>query len=235
MNLNILDTKEQVLAGLWSKDMFHAMSSRSHASIDDLLHDMLEHMVNQRLDRARTHPGNAAAKYESYAKDSWRSRYTPETKTIAAKTSAQTMETLRPSTSNGAGGTLRMQPAATANSTERGSIKCCNCQAHGHLSRDCPLPCQELYCVRCKLPGHFVKNCSQGRAKVKTIQDLSSCSVNKYLKLALIKDVEFRFFIDMGSAACLMTASTALHNRFPSTYQDLSLQPYEWIMLRYKT
>ena len=49
LNLNVLDTKEQVLVGLWSKDMFHAMSSRTHTTIDDLLHDMLEygHLVNQ--------------------------------------------------------------------------------------------------------------------------------------------------------------------------------------------
>ncbi|OXU16221.1 hypothetical protein TSAR_011633, partial [Trichomalopsis sarcophagae] len=43
LGLGMSDTKEQILIGLWSRDLYHVMSSRVHGSVDDLLHDMLDY------------------------------------------------------------------------------------------------------------------------------------------------------------------------------------------------
>ena len=48
LNLDFINTEEQILIGLWSKDLFNAMSARNHTSIDSLLmHDILryDHMT----------------------------------------------------------------------------------------------------------------------------------------------------------------------------------------------
>uniref|UniRef100_A0ABD2WCZ6 Uncharacterized protein n=1 Tax=Trichogramma kaykai TaxID=54128 RepID=A0ABD2WCZ6_9HYME len=56
LRLSTEEMKEQVLVGLWSRDLFNAMSARTHADVDTLLHDMLdyEYRVRQRQECMRT-------------------------------------------------------------------------------------------------------------------------------------------------------------------------------------
>lgn len=43
LNLEVNDTKEQVLIGLWSKDCCNAMAARDHQGHEELYHDILSY------------------------------------------------------------------------------------------------------------------------------------------------------------------------------------------------
>lgn len=55
VELDFLDTREQVLAGLWSKDLCAAVTARDHRDEDDLLHDLLsqKRLHRHRLERIK--------------------------------------------------------------------------------------------------------------------------------------------------------------------------------------
>ncbi|CAB0039183.1 unnamed protein product [Trichogramma brassicae] len=65
LNLDAAEIIEQVLIGLWSKDLFSAMSGRVHANVDALLHDIIEyeHKVGQRQERASPSSGKRGPEY----------------------------------------------------------------------------------------------------------------------------------------------------------------------------
>lgn len=205
LGLAINDTKEQILVGLWSRDLYNAMSSRLHGSLDALLHDMLDYECtsSQRMNRLKTNSF-------MYSSTPWGNNttgnYKPSSDTLAKGTESQA--SLRP----------------TVN--DKGEMRCFNCNNYGHISKNCEPPKKEPYCVRCKQLGHFQRACPTNISEVKIIQDQPSTSVNKYLKPVYINQAVFRSFVDMGSAACLIKASIALLNQYPITYEQMDLKRF---------
>ncbi|CAB0035058.1 unnamed protein product [Trichogramma brassicae] len=136
LRLNTQETKEQVLVGLWSKDLFNAMSARSHADVDALLHDMLdyEYRVGQRQERIRSVNASANPRGQQSG---------VETKSNGDKSSRNANE----------------RPQRQPSRNEKGEPRCFNCQAYGHFSKDCREPRKEPYCVGCRTAGHYEKDC----------------------------------------------------------------------------
>ncbi|CAB0033028.1 unnamed protein product [Trichogramma brassicae] len=116
LNLDAAEIIEQVLIGLWSKDLFSAMSGRVHANVDALLHDIIEyeHKVGQRQERARAQ-ANAG----------------PSTSRRSSNESQATSATERPNARVNNAVSKRPQ------TNEQGEPRCFNCQAYGHISRNC--------------------------------------------------------------------------------------------------
>ncbi|CAB0040125.1 unnamed protein product [Trichogramma brassicae] len=148
LNLDAAEIIEQVLIGLWSKDLFSAMSGRVHANVDALLHDIIEyeHKVGQRQERARAQ-ANAG----------------PSTSRRSSNESQATSATERPNARVNNAVSKRPQ------TNEQGEPRCFNCQAYGHISRNCPEPRVEPYCTSCKKNGHYKRDCTNKSSNLWTV------------------------------------------------------------------
>ncbi|CAB0037714.1 unnamed protein product [Trichogramma brassicae] len=204
LRLNTQETKEQVLVGLWSKDLFNAMSARSHADVDALLHDMLdyEYRVGQRQERIRS--VNAAANPRGQQSG-------VETKSNGDKSSRNTNE----------------RPQRQPSRNEKGEPRCFNCQAYGHFSKDCTQPRKEPYCVGCRTAGHYKKDCQNAVNEISNgREEPSRSTVIKYYKTALVNNKSMSSFIDPGSAACIMGINAAVINQIPIKYEASELKSF---------
>ncbi|KAL7301911.1 hypothetical protein TKK_0005508 [Trichogramma kaykai] len=204
LRLNTQETKEQVLVGLWSKDLFNAMSARAHADVDALLHDMLdyEYRVGQRQEQIRSSNSSANPRGQQSG---------VETKTNGDKSSRNANE----------------RPQKQPSRNEKGEPRCFNCQAHGYLSKDCTQPRKEPYCVGCRTAGHYKKDCQNAVNEISNGREEASRSTAvKYYKTALINDKAMSSFIDPGSAACIMDINAAVVNQIPIKYEASELKSF---------
>ncbi|CAB0042957.1 unnamed protein product, partial [Trichogramma brassicae] len=147
LNLDAAEIIEQVLIGLWSKDLFSAMSGRVHANVDALLHDIIEyeHKVGQRQERARAQ-ANAG----------------PSTSRRSSNESQATSATERPNARVNNAVSKRPQ------TNEQGEPRCFNCQAYGHISRNCPEPRVEPYCTSLNIK---IDNATVSNIKCRLVSD----------------------------------------------------------------
>ncbi|XP_043468376.1 uncharacterized protein LOC122502409 [Leptopilina heterotoma] len=140
INLVFEDVKEQVLIGLWSRDLCSSLASKKHSDIDDLVHDLINlgRISSQRTERIRNTKETNVTKKQS-------SSSTP-VKPLKVKPK-QGLENRNPD----------RRPLLKS---DTGELKCYNCSKFGHISRDCPDPRRELYCVKCKGKGHTQRHCA---------------------------------------------------------------------------
>ena len=190
------------------------MSARHHDTLDQLLHDMLEHenMVAQRVERSQNSRNNIT----NFNTASRKAHRLPSSASITDRPAAVN---LRSNTSTGTQG----QGQATSK-----DLRCYNCQNFGHLSRDCPQPRRDPYCPQCKGFGHIRSRCPANRptSTINCVTQNSSTTVGKYLKTASLNGIELNAFVDMGSSDCLIKASTALINQMNIIYQPVELRSF---------
>ena len=156
------------------------------------MHDILRynHMTRQRTDKLRPMQ-NAGSN-------------------VASKKPFQIMPTFVPTTS--------VNASATASAdTRRPEVRCYNCQATGHFSKDCPEPRRDPYCILSKTKGHLQRQCPHATT-VSVVAQQPITSVGKYLKTIRIDDRDIGAFIDTASSVCTIKASTVLSRQLPMMY-----------------
>lgn len=193
LELGVRDTKEQVLVGLWSKDLCSAMAARNHHDLEELYHDIVsyERLEEQRVSRIRSgYPSNAD-----------KSKTVPTTNTPMPNASTAAVPLKNPDT-------------RTPIKNEAGEFKCYNCNNFGHLSRNCPEPKRPLICRACQQTGHTQRHCTasgaSGSGVVQQIDGPHQDAVTKYIKTAYVNGRVLQAFVDQGSSDCTITATTVL-------------------------
>lgn len=187
------DTKEQVLIGLWSRDLCNAMASRVHANVDQLLHDMIEfeRMNSQRAERIRgsREEKNEARRFTKNSTDQLKTEDTPSTSTTTKNND-------------------KRPPIRNAN----GEPKCYNCNKYGHISKNCPEPPKIETCSKCNEQGHTQRHCPNVKSPPK--KDINQVSnenvdhtIQKYIKVALVDNNKLIALIDPGAAECTTKSS----------------------------
>ncbi|KAL7304360.1 hypothetical protein TKK_0003160 [Trichogramma kaykai] len=162
LRLSTEEMKEQVLVGLWSRDLFNAMSARTHVDVDALLHDMLdyEYRVRQRPECMRTSQSSSnssSKKQQSGADDK------VSTEKKVPRTGDRVKQPMR---------------------NEKGEFRCYNCQEYGHMSKDCSKPRADPYCVGCKTTGHFKRDYTNVVNEVSVSEEEPGTAARKYYKQA---------------------------------------------------
>lgn len=208
VRLGFQDTKEQILVGLWSKDLCNTMQAREQFDTAALLKDMQEYerLESQRLRLRGIYPATKITRSSTTA-----------TTTGPTDTSSQA----RTTTSRPPGRTADPRPPLV---NERGQTKCYNCNLYGHLSRDCTEPKRELRCLKCNRTGHTQRHCPDGGTTARaspTTASIAAPGVNfvasdnvhsarTYVKPLEINGHPMTGFIDTGSSDCTIKASRVL-------------------------
>ncbi|CAB0036842.1 unnamed protein product [Trichogramma brassicae] len=118
LNLDAAEIIEQVLIGLWSKDLFSAMSGRVHANVDAFCFTISSN--------TSTRSGSVKSEPEL------RQNAGPSTSRRSSNESQATSATERPNAR--VNNAVSKRPQTT---NEQGEPRCFNCQAYGHISRNC--------------------------------------------------------------------------------------------------
>ncbi|XP_077279779.1 uncharacterized protein LOC143907117 [Temnothorax americanus] len=197
LKLDFRDIKEQVLDGLWSKELCISLMARNHHSLDDLLHDIManERVLTQRATRLR----------------SKKDQVKPKSQGQPSVTSASTSKDSKPKdTAN-----PDKRPPVT---NEEGQPKCYNCKVFGHIARDCPEEPRELLCKLCKKKGHTQRHCPDAKpttkAEVNIIDEKNTNTISKYVKLVRLNGRQVKALIDPGSSDCTVKATLVLSEGF---------------------
>ncbi|CAB0036281.1 unnamed protein product [Trichogramma brassicae] len=117
LNLDAAEIIEQVLIGLWSKDLFSAMSGRVHANVDALL----------------TISSNTSTRSGSVKSE-------PELRQTRARVRQEEAPTnpKRPQRRERPNARVNNAVSKRPQTNEQGEPRCFNCQAYGHISRNAP-------------------------------------------------------------------------------------------------
>ena len=203
LDLNVRDSKEQVLVGLWSKDLCSAMAVRDHHNLQALYHDMMayEKLEEQRIGRIRSNQTN-----NSYQGKVPSVNEPP----VGASAAERALVATAPRTR------LLNPDARPPIKNEAGELKCYNYNKYGHISKDCPEPKRELICRACGQRGHTQRHCTASSTatygageSVRTIAR-SRNTAAKCLKTVHVDGRQLRAIIDQGSSDCTIAAFTVL-------------------------
>ncbi|GLV46225.1 hypothetical protein CBL_21290, partial [Carabus blaptoides fortunei] len=139
LHLCMTEIKEQVLIGLWSRELCNMVAGKQHNDQDALLHDLLQFDELNRVRRERFKTQR------------------PNEKSNMQKPQEQNSTThpVREGNSDG------KQKSMVRN--EKREFKCYNCNVSGHLSRDCPKPKLPIRCFKCNEEGHVSRQCSKNQ------------------------------------------------------------------------
>jgi len=188
LRLEFRDVKEQVLDGLWSKELCISLMARNHYSLDDLLHDIManERILTQRAARFRIGRDTGKSKNQG----------APSTKLgTTSKDGSQGPSINHSKTSN-----PDKRPPVT---NEESQPKCYNCRAYGHIACDCPEEPREMLCKSCKKKGHTQRHCPEkktSKMEVNIISEINNISIGKYVKIVKINGRKVQALIDPGSS-----------------------------------
>lgn len=90
-------------------------------------------------------------------------------------------------------------------------LRCINCRREGHVASQCPLPVKK--CERCLKIGHDTEKCySNLLSAEKTVNRISGghSTGDKYYKMALVNNIPFESFVDLGSECSMVNYSCFL-------------------------
>lgn len=212
LGLNMKEIKNQVLIGLWSRDLCNSMAPRSHPDADVLIHDMLEYeqLYLQRAERIK----------------SARDKKQDNTKKPIPRAGFPSENTNKSPTTNTTGTNPDKRPPVR--NTE-GQLKCYNCNLFGHISKNCPEPRKELKCTKCNQTGHTQRHCKHVAVKA-DINNVSNSetdtTVNKYLKQVRINSNSVIALIDPGAAECTIKASRVIQFGFKVNTENVVLKSF---------
>ena len=218
LNLNVRDSKEQVLVGLWSKDLCSAMAARDHHNLQALYHDMMayEKLEEQRIGRIRSNRTNNSDQGKIPSVNE------PPVGASAAE---------RASVASAPRARLLNPDGRPPIKNEAGELKCYNCNKYGHISKDCPELKRELICRACEQRGHMQRHCTASSAAtygagatVRTIAGSRNNTAAKDLKTVCVDGRQLRAIIVQGSSDCTIAAFTVLKEGLHMDSEEMRLR-----------
>ena len=184
LNLELQDITEQVLIGVWSKDLCNAMATRNHRNLDELFSGIMIHTRIKGPRKLNVERGKA----------------------LDAKSTPHTMVSSYPQPTS----TFRTYTVKT----EMSEIKCYNCKNLGRISKDCPRPQRVPFCSKCRQQGHTQSRCTSERTpetnNVNQVSTSPARPMSTYLKEVTIGQNSWVGFVDTGAAVSTIRVSQAL-------------------------
>ena len=154
LNMTIEETKEELAAGVWSKDLCNHILAKEFDTVAEIYQEMLRYERTDNMRRSRI----VGAKSEQ------KQQIRPATASSGVAV---------PAGSSAAAGSSRAAGTSGAEVTRGPSMnndttlwKCFNCNQLGHLSRDCDKPKKIVKCYNCEGVGHIASRCDQPKANL---------------------------------------------------------------------
>ncbi|KAJ8945525.1 hypothetical protein NQ317_005406 [Molorchus minor] len=198
IGLSFEEIKEQVIVGLWSKELANFLITKEHKDEDELFKDVIhyERIRLARVERVydRNHRSNEKA--------------THETKKVFTETNNQ-----KPPLKNEKGDMKcyncdQFGHIAKNCSKEKRVYKCLRCGEEGHTPRHCSKP----------------KPMDKG--EVKLITNDQTSFVAKYIKEVKLDDKTYVAMIDPGSSDCTIKATAAITGNFQINRDECELKGF---------
>lgn len=187
LNLTFADVKEQILIGLYDRNMCSAMLGREHKDTDQLFHDLIgyELIDSARIEKVREIERKGIAQTEN------RTRSEREKKD-------------------------QKSHAKLPDRDSQDKPLCYNCKKYGHVAKYCTAPKAILTCFTCKNEGHISRQCPSNNTKRETLtineKDAVLVELDK-LEKGMQKEVVLgglitvKGLIDTGSGVCTIKKS----------------------------
>lgn len=222
LDLSFEDTKEQILIGLRSKDVYDAMAAKEHADLTHLYHSIIRDMTtrSQRVQRIKTTTERPTTLTAQRPRGTYASAATQHNTEISTSAS-------REATGQGAVGTKSSppRPRSLPRFNQEGEAKCYNCNNYGHIAKDCDQPVKPRNCKTCD-KRHLPGECDRGSLNINCVMTTAEDTVRKYVKPVKLGDAEVTGLIDPGSAACTVKATAILRYGWEMIKQPLHLRSF---------
>ncbi|CAB0036196.1 unnamed protein product [Trichogramma brassicae] len=214
VKMNFADAREQIIIGLWSKELRNIVASRQHSDDDDLLHDL--HAQQRIISQSYAKRSSYSTKSES----SSTATVTPDSKKFSKAADNN-------NSSDSSDNITRTKAAArkAPPRNEKGEPKCYACNFYGHISKDCPTKNENKNTQSTSSKPTPSAQTKEDRIVAK-IDSATADAALKYFKDAELDGQNIRAFIDQGSSDCIIKASSALQLGLRLIKDNLKLRCY---------
>ncbi|CAB0029530.1 unnamed protein product [Trichogramma brassicae] len=214
VKMNFADAREQIIIGLWSKELRNIVASRQHSDDDDLLHDL--HAQQRIISQSYAKRSSYSTKSES----SSTATVTPDSKKFSKAADNN-------NSSDSSDNITRTKAAArkAPPRNEKGEPKCYACNFYGHISKDCPTKNENRNTQSTSSKPTPSAQTKEDRIVAK-IDSATADAALKYFKDAELDGQNIRAFIDQGSSDCIIKASSALQLGLRLIKDNLKLRCY---------
>lgn len=204
LKLSFEEVKEQIIIGLWSKELSNFLITKMHTDEDDLYQDIVRF---ERIRAARVERINGK-----------------EAQKLAERRTSDRQET----DSRNVNSVRRNRKTPLQN--EKGEMKCYNCDEYGHISKQCQKEKRTYKCLRCGEEGHTPRYCTKPRpmekGEVRIISDKRPNTVSKYIKEIELDGKTYVALIDPGSSDCTIKATAAIIGNHPIDRKEMELRGF---------
>ncbi|XP_046142516.1 uncharacterized protein LOC123987989 [Osmia bicornis bicornis] len=192
LDLTVADVRDEVAAGLWSKDLAQYLLVREYTSTDATLQDLV------RVDRIQQNRREMAADRRSPRGAVRATRVFTATGTRRADIGKASHPEQRDEKSD----------KVSEKTVVRGNnaIKCFNCGGLGHLSRDCKSEKRVVTCYLCKRPGHVASRCANNKQTNNVNSSKPSGNEVNMVRSNEMGDVDGKFVREIGIGSTKVVA-----------------------------
>lgn len=202
LSLNFAETKEQILIGLYDRNICSAMLSKVHDNFNSLLHDLqnYERVEKARIERIK----DKSEGKRQVTKVIENNRYERQEKS----------DTYMP------------------RRNEEDKPLCFNCKKYGHVAKYCKFPRASITCFACKKEGHLQRNCpgASNREALSINYATDELKENdiKYFIDAKLDGKAIRSYIDQGSKCVTLRRQDArtLDVRYDKLKNPVTIKGY---------
>lgn len=219
LHLSFSETKQQIAAGLRSRDLCYYLLARHHVDENGLFSDLMSFVQINDTRSEYFKKNDVIIKKPLYTHKS--DEYNSKTRNLHTNTTTE-------DTSNAnAKKFVKLPPR-----NDKDEPLCFNCSKYGHVSRYCLKP-KKPKCTKCGKFGHEVSTCDTNTVKTdSSLVSLISLTPNKvnekYFFDALVNKIPVKSYVDTGSQLCLMRRSDAEDQglKIESLRNDIEVRGY---------
>lgn len=211
LNLSAEEIRDEVAAGLWSKDAANYLLGREITTTDDIMKEIVhfDQIENSRRQRIGERKGNGAVRKTSYGGAAVGDRDRLADVNVSSSTTNRSTTGFTTASKSTQGIPVR---------------KCYKCDSTEHLARDCTNPRKEVKCYFCHNLGHIASRCPS--LKGKEVKEIKTEEINivqsesnenckdKFIREIQVGEAKLIAQIDMGATVCTMRASAVLNENF---------------------